>query len=346
MDNLLLRMVILDGRKYEGGGGLLRTSLSFSAVSGVPFKIKNIRGNRSNSGLRAQHLNAVKAIEELCNAKVSEIKVGSDKLTFEPGEINSKTINVDIGTAGSTTLILQSILPAAIYSKKNIEVRITGGTNNIMAPPIDNLLLVFFPILKKFGAKIKGELKKRGYYPKGGGKILANINPSRMNKINLIERGKLIEINGFVNASEKLKNANVVEREIKALKSKLQHLNVPININKEYSKSDSVGNSISLCAKFEKTILGADSFGRRGKSSEKVGKECAQKLLKEINSDGCVDVHLTDQLIPYLAIWGGKIKVREISMHTKTNIWVAEKLLNAKFDVDENVIECKKPLIN
>ncbi len=339
-------MIELDGRKYEGGGSLLRTGLSLSAVSGVPFKINNIRGNRSNPGLRPQHLNAVKAVAELCNANISDLKVGSNVLTFEPRKIESKIINIDVGTAGSTTLILQSILPAAIYSKKNVEIYITGGTNNKMAPPIDNFFLVFFPLLNKFGVKIDCELRRRGYYPKGGGKIFARVLPTNITKIDLTEKGELIEIEGIVNASEELKKPLVAEREIESATKNLKKLNIPINIKKEYGKTSSIGNSISLCAKFENTIIGADSFGKRGKSSEEVGKECAKILLHRINQNGCVDTNMTDQLIPYIAIWGGKIKTHEISMHTKTNMWVAEKLLNVEFDVEDNVIECKKPFKN
>lgn len=339
-------MIELDGRKYEGGGSLLRTSLSLSAVSGVPFKITNIRGNRSNPGLRPQHLNAVRAVAELCNAKVSDLKVGDDELTFEPENIESKVINIDIGTAGSTTLILQSVLPAAIYSKKNVEVFIKGGTNNDMAPPIDNLFLVFFPILDKFGVKINCELRKRGYYPKGGGEIFASIKPSHVNKIDLTEGGDLREVIGITNASEELKKPLVAEREAKSAESKLKSLNVPIKIKKEYCKTKSIGTSISLCAKFENSIIGADSFGKCGKSSEEVGKECAKKLIDRINRGGCVDTNLADQLIPYIAIWGGKIKTGEVSMHTKTNMWVAEKLLNVGFDIHKNVIECKRHLKN
>ncbi len=339
-------MIVLDGSKYEGGGGLLRTSLAFSAASGIPFKILNIRANRDNSGLRPQHLNAVKSVAELCNAEISEIDVGSKELEFIPNKIESKKINIDIGTAGSTTLILQAILPAALYSKKNIKLNIKGGTNNMMAPPIDNLFLVFLPILKKLGADVECNLKKRGYYPKGGGEISAEINTSKMKKIELIERGNLLKIIGVANASEELKKPMVAEREAESAEGKLKHLDVPIEIKKEYCETFSVGTSISLCAEFEKTLIGADSFGKRGKPAEEVGKDAAEKLLEEINSNGCVDRRMADQLIPYMALWGGKIKTREISMHTQTNIWVAEKLLNVKFEVSNNVIECKKPLKN
>ena len=338
-------MIEIDGSHGEGGGQILRTALSLSALTGKPFRIYNIRAKRKNPGLRPQHLNAVKAVAELCDAEVSEINVGTSEFTFKPNEIKSKTLNIDIGTAGATTLILHALLPAAIHSKKQVKIRIKGGTNNPMAPPIDNVLIVFIPILKKFGAKVEGKLVRRGYYPKGGGEVFFTIKPSEMEEINLTERGKLIKIVGISNASKQLEKAKVADRQAKAVVRNLKELNVPIEIKKEYCETLSVGTSISLAAVFENTILGADSFGKLGKPAEKVGEEAAKNLLYETNSNGCTDEHITDQLIPYMGLWGGKIKASKISEHTRTNIWVVEKFLPVKFNIKEKLIwkENKKP---
>lgn len=335
-------MIEIDGSFGEGGGQILRTSLALSALTGKPFRIYNIRAKRNNPGLRPQHLNAVKAVAELCNAEVSDIEVGSTEFKFAPNKIESKTLNIDIGTAGATTLILHALLPAAIHSMKQIKLRVKGGTNNFMAPPIDNILLVFVPTLNKFGADIKCNLIKRGYYPKGGGEILAVVKPSRIKEINLTERGKLKKIIGIANAAKQLERAKVTEREAKGAERVLKGLNIPVEIKKEYFESFSIGTSISLCAEFENALLGADAFGKLGKPAEKVGEEVAKDLLSEINSNGCTDEHLTDQLIPYLALYGGKIKATKISEHTKTNIWVTEKFLPVKFEIKNNVIKCKK----
>jgi len=334
-------MIEIDGSFGEGGGQILRTSLSLSALTGKPFRIYNIRAKRDKPGLRPQHLNAVKAVAELCNADVSNVDVGSKEFEFIPNKIKSKTLNIDIGTAGATTLILHAILPAAIHSMKQIKIRIKGGTNNFMAPPIDNVVLIFVPILNKFGANVGCNLIRRGYYPKGGGEILTIIKPSQMREIDLTDRGKLKKIFGIANASRQLEKANVVEREAKSAERILRKLNVPVAIKKDYFKSPSVGTSISLCAEFENALLGTDAFGKLGKPAEKVGEEAAKNLLSEINSNGCTDEHLTDQLIPYLAIYGGKIKATKISEHTKTNIWVTEKFLPVKFKIHDNLIVCK-----
>lgn len=335
-------MIEIDGSFGEGGGQIVRTSIAFSALTGKSFKIYKIRAKRKNPGLRAQHLAAVKAVANLCDAEVSEIRVGTKEFTFIPKEIKQKILDIDIGTAGATTLILHSLFPAALHSKKQIKVRVRGGTNNPMAPPIDNLLLVFIPILKRFGANIECKLIRRGYYPRGGGEVFAIIKPSELEKIEITERGKILNIIGISNASEELRKSNVAERQAKGAVRELKRFKIPIDIKKEYCKTLSTGTSISLCARFEKTRLGADSFGRIGKPAEKVGEECAKLLINEIRSNGCTDRHLTDQLIPYLALWGGKIKASEISMHTKTNIWVAEKFLGIKFKINGGKIECKK----
>jgi len=252
-------MIEIDGSFGEGGGQIIRTSLALSALTGKPFRIYNIRAKRKNPGLRPQHLNAVKAVAELCNAEVTDIEVGTKELTFKPNEIEEKILNIDIGTAGATTLILHALLPAILHSKKHIKVRIKGGTNNPMAPPIDNVLLVFLPTLEKFGAKIVGKLIRRGYYPKGGGEIFVDILPSELNEIIITHRGELKEIVGIANASKQLEKAKVADREAKGAVRKLKELNVPINIKKEYCDTLSIGTSISLCAKFENCFMSDNS---------------------------------------------------------------------------------------
>ncbi len=334
-------MIEIDGSFGEGGGQIIRTSVALSALTGKPFRIFNIRAKRSPSGLKAQHLNAVKAVAELCNANVSELKVGTQEFEFIPKKIEAKTLDIDIGTAGATTLVLHALLPAALHAKEKIAFKIKGGTNNFMAPPIDNVLLVFLPMLKKFGANVNCKLIKRGYYPKGGGEIAVEVLPSDIKRIEIVERGKLLKINGIANASKQLEKAKVAHREADGAAKKLKKIS-NIEIKEEYCNTLSIGTSISLAAEFENTILGADSFGKLRKPAEKVGGECAEKLLKEISSNSCIDEHLADQLIPYLALWGGKIKASSISKHAKTNIWVAEKFLPVKFEIKENEITCKR----
>jgi RNA 3'-terminal phosphate cyclase (GTP) len=335
-------MIEINGSHGEGGGQILRTALALSALTGKPFKIHNIRAKRKNPGLRPQHLNAVKAVAELCDAEVSNIEVGTKEFTFKPGEIKSKTLNIDIGTAGATTLILHALLPAVIHSGKQVKIRIKGGTNNPMAPPIDNVLLVFIPTLNKFGAKVEGKLIRRGYYPKGNGEVFFVSKPSSMEQIELVNRGNLKKIVGIANASKQLEKAKVSDREAKGAVRKLKGLNIPIDIKKEYCETHSVGTSISLAAIFENGIMGSDAFGKLGKPAEKVGEDAAKKLLNEINSNGCTDEFLTDQLIPYLGLLGGQIKASKISEHTRTNIWVVEKFLPVKFSINEKVISCKE----
>ena len=335
-------MIKLDGSYGEGGGQIVRTALALSALTGNPFEVDNIRKGRCDSGLKAQHLYCIKSLKELCNAKTNDIKLGSEYLKFIPGEIKAKNLNIDIGTAGSISLLLQAVLLPCLFADKKIKLTIIGGTDGKWAMPFDYFNEVFIPQIKDY-ADIDVKLLKRGYYPKGGGKIELNIHPKykfedikNINKpISLIEQGSLLQIKGISHASKDLEKANVAERQAKAAESILNKYEVPIDIRTEYYDTLNPGSGIVLWAKFEHAILGSDGLGERGKKAELVGEEATKNLIKEIESKAAVDSHLEDNLIPFMALFGGKIKVSELTDHTKTNIYIVEKFLDLKFNVDE-----------
>jgi RNA 3'-terminal phosphate cyclase (GTP) len=350
-------MLKIDGSYLEGGGQIIRTSLALSVITHKPFDAFKIRYLRKVSGLKAQHIHCVKALEKLANAKAKNAVIGSEILTFEPGELRSQTISIDIGTAGSISLLLQSLLLPAFYAGGPVRLKITGGTSGKWAMPYDFFASVLVPQIKKYCKKIDVKLEKRGYYPKGGGKIDIKITPVE-NKQDLpslisISQEKLIQIKGVSHASKDLQKAEVAERQAKSAKLVLNKLNVPIDIQTEYADTLSPGSGITLWAIFSKDpdeidvnnpiLLGSDALGEKGKPSEDVGKQAAEKLIKEIESKAPIDSHTADSLIPFLAMFGGKIKVSEITKHTKTNIWVCEQFLEKKFDIDEanNIISVK-----
>lgn len=355
-------MLKLDGSFGEGGGQIVRTALALSALTGKPFEVADIRKGRCDSGLKAQHLYCVKAVEELCNAKTEGAKLKSTYLKFEPGKIKAKTISVDIGTAGSISLLLQALLMPSMFANNSLKIKIIGGTEGKFAMPYDYFAEVLIPHLKKY-SDIEVSLLRRGYFPKGSGKVEIKIKPKfkmsdfndfeefhqhlkeNAKKINLMQQGKLIQIKGISHASRDLEKAEVAERQARAAKLALNKLECPIKINSEYSDTLSTGSGITLWAIFSlgeeidfdnPLILGADALGERGKRAEIVGKEAAENLIKEINSKAPVDKHLADQILPFMALVGkGSIKVSEITAHCKTNIYVIEQFFGKIFEVDE-----------
>ena len=345
--------ITLDGSYLEGGGQIVRNALALSALTGKSFYVDNIRKGRCDSGLKAQHLFCVKAAAQLCKADFTDVEMGSTSMAFFPKKLSATVLDIDIGTAGSITLFLQSVVIPSIFANAPVKILVTGGTDVSWSMPFDYLKEVFLPHIKQF-ATVDARLLKRGYYPKGGGKVEINIKPKfklsafenfeeffdyiRKQKQEIVqtEQGKLLQVKGISHASKILSNAKVAERQAEVAKMALKELNCPAGIAAEYSDTLSAGSGITLWAKFDSgAIIGADALGEKGKPSETVGKEAAERLIKEIKFGAPIDKHLADNLIPYLGLFGGKIKVSEITKHTLTNIYVTEKFLNVKFEVDE-----------
>lgn len=356
-------MLILDGDYLEGGGSIARVALALSTITQIPFEIADIRKNRPQPGLKNQHLFCIKALEKLCNAKAEGAELGSTYLKFIPGKIEGKTIDIDIETAGSITLFLQSVLLPSLFANKPVKFNVVGGTDTKWSPSFDYFNNVFLPQLHKYTG-IECRLIKRGYYPKGSGKAELKIKPKyrisdfnnfeefhshlRENapKINCVEQGYLIQIKGISHASSDLEDADVAERQAKAAEISLKNYNCPVNIRIEYNKTLSTGSGITLWAIFSKNmddidianpiILGADALGEKGKKAEVVGAEAADNLIMEIESKAPVDRYLADQILGLMALAGkSKIKTSDITDHAKTNIYAIEKFLGKTFEINE-----------
>lgn len=363
-------MLELDGSYGSGGGQMLRTALAFSTLTGIPFKMSNIRSGRKNPGLKQQHLTCIQALEMVSGAKVLGDELASSEITFIPGRYKAANVEIDIKTAGSITLLLQSLLLPAIFSDKKHSLTIIGGTDVMWSPPVDYFIYVFLPQIKRFCNDIDIFVKKRGFHPKGGGIIELVIDPSIKrdsfdNFINfkksvssvigpysLSDTPNLISINGNISVSSDLLDKDVGVRISDAIKSKLSSLNVPISIACEYNNSLSSGVSATLWAKLSTKdefdplnpiLIGADLLGEKKVSAEKVGENLADKLLKELDCDCCVDEHLADNLIPFMALLpGSNIKVGKISDHTLTNMFIVESFIGKVFRIKDNLIEVIK----
>ncbi|MCX6709939.1 MAG: RNA 3'-terminal phosphate cyclase [Candidatus Woesearchaeota archaeon] len=358
-----MEILSIDGSMGEGGGQILRTALSLSMLTKKSFQMVNIRSNRKEPGLKAQHLHAIKALMQVSECKCQNMFEGSPSITFFPSEINKFNLTVDIGTAGSITLLLQAVLPALMFAREKTRITIKGGTDVSWSIPFDYFNSVLAPQIRRH-CGIELRLVKRGYYPKGGGIVEAEISPRislsefpdfnsflervrRLERFELVERGNLVCIKGVSHASSALESARVCERQAEIAVLQLKKLGQPIQIKKEYSNSESIGSGLSLFAFFSEhrssndfnsehpIILGADSLGKQGKPAEDVAVECVNSLLSEIDANGCVDSHLSDQLIPFLGLFGGMMRISKITEHLKTNILVTEAFLGKCFRIDE-----------
>jgi len=321
-------MIEIDGSKGEGGGQILRTAVSMAAVTGESVKVAHIRAGRDKSGLMPQHLSSVQAVADLCGAKVEGLTLGSDIIFFSPGKIRAGKYNIDVSTAGSVTLVLQSLMLPAFFAPGAVSIQVRGGTDVKWSPSIDYLKYVFLPLIGKFGCRSSVELAGRGYYPAGGGKVIAEIMPSKLRGTELLKAGKIAAVKGLSHAHLGLKGAKVAERQVKgaeyAIRNDLLEKGFPggLAFAQEYVNTLSYGSGITLWAETENSIIGADALGEKGKRAEDVGIEAGRKLLEDISSNAALDRYMADQIIPYLALAGGTVSVSEISGHVKSNIEV------------------------
>jgi RNA 3'-phosphate cyclase len=334
-------LIEIDGSYQEGGGQILRTALALSSVLEKPCRVYNIRKNRPKPGLMTQHLLGLKALKELCGAKLEGDYLESKEIIFYPGRILKDQLFINIPTAGSITLILQTLTLPSLFSLKPVKIKFKGGaTDTFFSPTFDYYRFIFLKILEKMEAKIEVNLIKRGFYPTGKAELEVKVFPIKsLKQISLIERGKLEKILILSGASQILKEKKVAERQIAGVREILGKLKLPLEEKIEYSQTASPGSYICLIAKFEKTLIGSDNLGKLGKRAEDIGRETALGLLKEAKTNVCLDKHMADQILPYLAISGkGEITVSQVTSHAKTNIWVIEKFLPRKFKIEDKKI--------
>jgi RNA 3'-phosphate cyclase len=328
-------MLEIDGSHGEGGGQILRTSITLSALTKTPCTITHIRGNRPTPGLKPQHLKGLEAAADMCNADTSGFSIGSERIEFAPHEIKSGKYAIEIGTAGSITLILQVLVPICLHAPDITELAITGGTDVKWSPTISYFRKVFVTMLNKMGAHIDIIVEKYGFYPKGGGKVTAVVHPwKNKSTLQIAERGPVQEITVDSIASTFLQNAHVAERQTTAFTREFPEA----RSNTQYAKTLNPGSTCCGVAYCNHSVLGADSLGERGKPAEKVGKDPAVTLKKELASHAALDTHMADQIIPYLALVGGTVSVAGITEHAKTNIWVCHQFLDTDISVKQNII--------
>lgn len=333
-------MLEIQGNYLEGGGSIVRLATALSAITQTPIKVTNIRQFRDSSGLKTQHLRAIESVSNLCNGRLKNAFLGSTEIEFHPGKIEKIKLKVNIETAGSVGLLLQCLMLPSFYNKKETEIEITGGgTVGTHSPNLLYTENVLVPLIKKFGFQAELEIKKHGFFPKGGAGVIFKTKPCKPKPMHILERGKLIQIKGISLATEDLKSKNVAERQTNSAKKILKDYD--IKIENIYTSSLSTGSALLIWAEFENTILAWDSIGERGKPSEKIGEEAAKGLLEQLNSEATLDDYMQDQILIFSAlVKQGSFKYNNLTDHTKTNMWLIEKFLPVKFEIKDNIIYC------
>lgn len=311
-------MLALDGSALEGGGQIVRSAVALSAITGTPIEISNIRAGRQHPGLRYQHCAAIRAVAAVCGADMEGCEVGETRLLFHPGKVENREVTIHIGTAGSIPLVLQAWVPVVLECGGTIQA--AGGTEVPMSPTIDYFENVYARALRLLGTDIRTEIRERGYYPKGGGCVTVTVKQSRPRPLSLGPTSAAPG-RGIISCSSNLAG-HVATRQAASAQAVLKEEGVeelPVDFDRR--RGPGTGSSITAWAGFK----GACALGKRGLPAEKVGRSAATSLVNEIRSAGEADQFLADQLLLYLARYGGRYTTSQYTLHARTMVWVLEK---------------------
>lgn len=325
-------MIELDGSQGEGGGQILRTALSLSMITGTPFRIERIRAGRGKPGLLRQHLTAVNAAAAICGAHVEGAVLASQALSFAPGPIRGGEYRFAIGSAGSCTLVLQTVLPALWFADAPSMVWVSGGTHNGAAPPADFLARVWLPLLARMGLAMELEVLRHGFYPAGGGELRVSVAPTAgLQPLDLLDRGELQAVRATAIVAGVA--AEVAKRELAVLAEVLTPALGEFEQNlRGLPSREGPGNALLLELAYAGLTELFTAFGEKGVAAELVATRLAQEVLAYHASTAAVGEYLADQLVLPLALAGrGSFTVSHVSQHLQTNIAVIEKFLPVAF---------------
>ena len=320
-------MLSIDGSFGEGGGQIIRTSCALSLITGKPFRIYNVRARRAKPGLQKQHLTAVLSAAEIGNAKVDGARVGSTEFSFVPGKITRGDYRFSIGTAGSATLVLQTLLLPLMIADGPSTVTLEGGTHNVHAPPFDFLEKTFLPLVGRMGPRVSIELERYGFYPPGGGRLSILIEPAQsFERLDLIERGEILKRR----ARARVVNlpTSIAERELAVVADELKWNEDELLIE-ESKNALSPGNILTIEIESEHLTEVITGMGERGVRAEVVAARAIKEAERYLETGAPVGEHLADQLlIPLALVGGGSFTTGPLSLHTTTNIEVIRKFLS------------------
>jgi len=309
----------IDGSQGEGGGQILRTSLTLSMLTGRALHVRRIRAGRTKPGLMRQHLTCVKAAAQISAADVEGAEIGSTDIRFVPHTIAAGSHHFSIGTAGSTMLVLQTVLPALLRAHAPSRLTLEGGTHNGLAPTADFIEHCFLPVLARMGAKVRLDVERYGFFPAGGGRVVVEVQPATLRPIALTERGAAQGIRAHaVVAGIPM---HVALRELTTVADRFglrrEHL-----IERDLGSRAGPGNALTVIASFDGINEVVTALGERRRSAEQVATGACDALAAYLNSAAVVGEHLADQLLLPMLLAGGEFVIDQPSSHLVTNAQV------------------------
>jgi len=325
-------MIVIDGSAGEGGGQVLRSALALSILTRTAFRMERVRAGREKPGLMRQHLTSIEAAKVVSNADVTGAELGSRELTFKPRTVQGGDRSFSVGTAGSATLVFQTVLPALLHAREPSRITIEGGTHNPMAPPFEFLTESFLPVLRRMGAKVELTLERPGFFPTGGGRITALVEPSQLGPLELEERGE-VKFRRALAQSAGLPPA-VADRELRVAKDRLG-LSKDSLVRKDWDESFGPGNAFSVHLGFQNVTAVFTGFGERGIRAEEVAEQAIGPSLRYVETKAAVDERLCDQLLLPMAIGrGGVFTTSEPTSHTTTQVETLKMFLGGEVEID------------
>ncbi len=331
-------LVKIDGSQGEGGGQILRTAISLSAITGKPIEVSNIRANRTNPGLRPQHMAGIRIIADLFHAKSENLKVGAEWIRFSPSDkFEGGSIKFDIGTAGSIPLILMTVVPAVSLSNNSLQIEVTGGTDVKASPTIDYIKHIVGKSYLSIGPKFSVDVLKRGYYPKGGGVVQCTIKPCKTPGTIELLATEYLEPK-IISVCSQLP-IHVAKRQISSALIALEKKDIRCsNYTASIETSISPGSSILVYSASDFGLyIGGDSIGELGKRAEAVGNEGAMRFLDSTLAQATVDPFLADMLVLPLALSKGRSRYRvgRVTQHLLTSLHVVSQMIGCKYSIEQ-----------
>jgi len=328
-------MLQIDGKIGEGGGQILRTAVAFSAVTGKAFRIFDIRAKRKNPGLQKQHVQSILAAQRACDAECVGAALSSMELEFTPGQIRGGEYAFDIGTAGSASLVLQTILPILFRAEGESRVTVRGGTHNPWAPPYEFVRDSFLPAIGLMGFEAKASLIKHGFYPAGGGELRATIEPMNRDDakpLNMVKRGDVVRTSAKAILSNLPLHIGERERDVVSGELGMKWSEIEIEMVRDPAGPGNAVVVTAECGGHKSVFTG---FGQRGKRAEDVAREVCGEYREWLRSGAAVCPHLADQLLIYMALGkGGSFTTSDVTQHFKTNVEVIKRFVEVDVAVE------------
>ena len=335
-------MIQIDGAEKSGSGTIVRLAAALCTILGQELHLWNIRAKRDKPGLRPQHLQVVLACAQMCHGKVEKAEVGSHEIIYRPGkQLMGGVYEWDIGTAGSTTMLAMSLVLVGCFADKPSTFRISGGLFQDFAPSAYHMQQVLFPLLRRMGASAELEVKKPGYVPEGKGVIEVKVKPAegRLRPLVLPQQGKITGIKGIALSSH-LEEQGVSQRMAEECRNRLREDGYHADIESRHdTQANQKGAILSVWAETDSgCLIGSDRAGRRGRSSEEIGRYVARNLLQDLKTGATVDRYAADQLIPYCAVADGpsEYAIPAITEHVETNLWLVHRILGSSTSLEHN----------